>query len=630
MKNINPLPFFRFRKYAHVLKTSYHLYERKKNSFPEETKNTILYHLKSLQEAISTKNSSVAKEEAAQVEKLTIQFLQKTPFEKIRSLVIALAVALCLAILIRQLSFEFYEIPTGSMRPTLKEKDRLFVTKTSFGINLPLSLDHLYFSPDLVKRSGIVVFSGEGMDIPNVDTLYFYIFPGKKQYIKRMIGKPGDILYFHGGLLYGIDKCDNDISKELQLTRLDQIEHVPFLQFEGKISTPSSPVNGVYTPVILKQMNEPIAKLSVSGLNQVTGELLSSANNPSKNPHTIKTYSDLWGIKNFGMARILNKREALQFTNETIATLPLSSYYMEIKHHPSLLNLKIKQDGRGRMRPMLDISTSVIPLTENHLRKLFENLYTVRFTVENGVAYQYGLAPAPLHSPFLPKFPDVPNGTYEFYYGKAYKIGFQGIATELSKDHPLYRFDAEKAQMFYNLGMEFDTRFSPQSKYSPLYPLRYVYFREGDLYVMGSPLFSKEDPLLIQFNEKEKARQALAPPQYPYVPFESSKAPIKDDGSLDIEFIKNYGLTVPEKMYLVLGDNHAVSADSREFGFVPEENLKGAPDLIFWPPGHRFGHPNQPPYPFFNLPRSIIWIVIGLSIGATLLFQRRRNKIPLL
>ena len=375
-------------------------------------------------------------------------------------------------------------------------------------------------------------------------------------------------------------------------------------------------------------MNEPIAKLSVSGLNQVSGELLSSSNNSSKNLHGIKTYSDLWGIKNFGMARILNKREALQFTNETIATLPLSSYYLEIKHHPSLLNLKIRQDGRGRMRPMLDVSVSVIPVTEDHLKKLFSNLYTVRFVVENGVAYQYGLSPAPLHSPFLPKFPDVPNGTYEFYYGKAYKIGFKGIATELPGDHPLYHFDAERAQMLYNLGMEFDTRFSPQSKYSPLYPLRYVYFRNDDLYVMGAPLFSKEDPLLIQFIEKENAKQAAASEQYPYAPFKGSKPPLKKDGSLDIEFIKNYGLTVPKKMYLVLGDNHAVSADSREFGFVPEENLKGAPDLIFWPPGSRFGHPNQPPYPFLNFPRSVIWLIIGLCIIGTLFIQRKRNKLP--
>ena len=92
----------------------------------------------------------------------------------------------------------------------------------------------------LIQRNSIVVFSGEDMDIRDVDTHYFYIFPGKKQYVKRLIGKPGDTLYFYGGLIYGMDKEGKDISHELQLSRLNQIEHIPFIQFEGKITTSKS------------------------------------------------------------------------------------------------------------------------------------------------------------------------------------------------------------------------------------------------------------------------------------------------------------------------------------------------------------------------------------------------------
>ena len=58
---------------------------------------------------------------------------------------------------------------------------------------------------------GIVIFSGQDMDISDVDTKYFLIFPGKKQFIKRLVGKPGDSLYFYGGLIYGIDKDGNDL-----------------------------------------------------------------------------------------------------------------------------------------------------------------------------------------------------------------------------------------------------------------------------------------------------------------------------------------------------------------------------------------------------------------------------------
>jgi len=46
----------------------------------------------------------------------------------------------------------------------------------------------------------------------------------------------------------------------------------------------------------------------------------------------------------------------------------------------------------------------------------------------------------------------------------------------------------------------------------------------------------------------------------------------------------HYPLTeVPERMLFVLGDNRRNSEDSRFFGFVPLENVKGEAFLRFWP-----------------------------------------------
>jgi len=620
-------PSYFLRKKCHqILISSYHRYNKKKSSLTETQRSEIYTHLQALQVALQEKNTKEAKKQADLVENLMRRFLPTSSFEKGRNTVIGISVALAIAILIRLTWFELYEIPTGSMRPTLKEKDRLIVSKTSFGINIPFSTGHFYFSPDLVERNGIITFTGEGMDIKDVDTKYFYLFPGKKQYVKRLMGKPGDTLYFYGGLLYGFDKEGNDICSLLQPSRLDKIEHIPFLGFEGKATAPLYPkANNVYAPIILRQMNEPLAKLSLSNVGQGIGKLLSTPLTPASSKSST-TYASLWGIDNFGMARLLTKEQTLQFTSEQKETLEDALLYMEIKHHPSLYNIKIRQDGRGRMRPSLETSSSILPLQEKDLRTLFSNLYTVRFVVKNGLAYSYGHPKSVLQSPFLPKLPDVPDGTYEFYYGKAYKIVFQGVSIELDSTHPLYTFSPERVQLFYNLGMEFNTSFSPQSRHTPYFPLRYVYFRNGSFYALGAPLFSPDDTTLVQFvqKEKEKAEKSATP----YQPFVDRGPPLLADGSLDTAFIKEYGLNIPDKMYLALGDNHAISADSREFGFVPESNLRGAPDFIFWPPGSRFGHPNQPPYPFFNLPRSIVWVLGFSSIGIALYLQRKSRKIP--
>lgn len=114
----------------------------------------------------------------------------------------------------------------------------------------------------------------------------------------------------------------------------------------------------------------------------------------------------------------------------------------------------------------------------------------------------------------------------------------------------------------------------------------------------------------------------------PYIAFKDNEPPLKD-GQYDAEFIRTFGVTVPNRHYLVLGDNHAMSADSRVFGFVPEENLQGAPSLILWPPGERWGFPLQKPYPILNLPRMIVWSIVGICALVWYLIYRRNLRRPI-
>lgn len=609
---------YTLHKCRKILRTAYSHYKRKRKKLSQDVQKRFESNLLSLQETLQKKDREQANLYAKEIEKLSKMHLHKSLIEQGIDLVLALAFALVVAIAIRQMWFEFYVIPTGSMRPTLKEQDYLFVSKTDFGINTPLRTSHFYFDQDLVKRGGIVVFSGENMDIRDVDTVYFYILPGKKQYVKRLIAKPGDIIYFYGGKLYGLDKQGNEIKDFYGHSWFEKIEHIPFIHFEGKVQTSNAPTQGVYTPAILYQMNQPIAKLYVTPFGQPAGEMLPMPRG-SKNVAPPKNYGDLWGMKNYGMARLLTKEQAARLTSSPVADDGI--LYLEITHHPSLNPPVIERDEYNRVRPALHLSSSLLPLNNEQIARIFSHLYTARFFVKNGYAYRYGVDKKGLTpSQFDPQLPGVPDGTYEFQDGKAHQIVFAGISKELPPSHPLYQNTPERTQLLYNLGIEFDNHFAPKYKNQPYVPSRYVYFRDGDLYLMGYPIITKDEQALKQFvqNEQQKADG-----------FFDAGSPIRADGTLDKELIQKNGLSIPDGMYLVLGDNHAMSADSRVFGFVPEANLRGGASFIFWPTSSRWGALPQPIYPWVNLPKVVIFAAFVIILLISMAYYKRKFQKPL-
>ncbi len=613
---------YTLRKSKRVLWQIHKLYKRKEKSMDPPSKERIQSYLTSLQTAILQKDAEISSRIAKQCEEAARKFMPKSSFDKMRDFTSAILFALCIAIVIRQMWFEFYTIPTGSMRPTLKENDYLVVSKSDYGLNVPLQTSHFYFDPSLVQRGSIVVFTGANMDIVDADTVYFYLFPGKKQFVKRLIGKPGDILYFYGGRIYGINKQGKELDMLTNPEWFQNLEHIPYIRFEGKVETPNPPKSGVYNPVVFYQMNEPIAKLSVTPIGTVQGEML-----PQQGREAVKHYGDLWGMKNYAMSRILTREQAEQIHPKSGADLGTGVLYLELIHHPTLQGAQVIRDEMNRIRPVLSYSTSLIPLQKEHLERIADHMATCRFSVKNGTAYRLGWNARHL-SPYLPKLPGVPDGTYEILDGKGYKVLWGGILKELAPNHPLYSRDPERIQLLYNLGIEFLTQYSPSPK-SNAHPSRYAYFRNQELYLLGAPIYKKEDPDLVLFLKGEYQKQSMSTSVNPYFPFDDSGPPFTKEGKIDPDFIRKYGLIVPEKMYLVLGDNHAMSSDSRQFGFVPEDNLKGGVSFLFWPPGSRMGQPPQPSHPWLTFPNLIVWGVAIASGLAWSAYQRKKLQQPL-
>ncbi len=101
--------------------------------------------------------------------------------------------ALIIALIIRSLLIQPFYIPSSSMEPTLLVGDRLFVTKYSYGYSKhsfpfspPVLTKRILFSEP--KRGDVVVFKTPA--------------DNRTDYIKRLIGLPGDSLQFIDSNLY--------------------------------------------------------------------------------------------------------------------------------------------------------------------------------------------------------------------------------------------------------------------------------------------------------------------------------------------------------------------------------------------------------------------------------------------
>jgi len=98
-----------------------------------------------------------------------------------------------IAIGIRTIAFEPFNIPSGSMIPTLLVGDYLFVSKYSYGY----SRYSMPFGPNL--------FSGRILgSLPDRGDVAVFKLPRdpSQDYIKRIIGLPGDRIQVRAGILY--------------------------------------------------------------------------------------------------------------------------------------------------------------------------------------------------------------------------------------------------------------------------------------------------------------------------------------------------------------------------------------------------------------------------------------------
>jgi signal peptidase I len=606
------------RKSRNILHQCHSAWKKKSDRLSQGKRDEIEQTLRELDQAVQRGDREEADRLATIAEGKIGEHLPSTFWDSAKELLIAIVFALIVATVLRQMWFEFYEIPTGSMRPTFKEQDHLLVTKTSYGINIPLQANQFYFDPTLVNRTAIVIFTGENLDLPDTDALYFGIFPTKKRYIKRLIGKPNDTLWFYGGQIYGLDAEGKEITTWRDADYMSELEYIPFSRFEGRTSSnPSLGSKGGFD-IFLRHFNIPVAKISFSPDGSSIPQLFVNGKWVSEGD---LHYYDFFGMNDFAQVRLLTKEQLESVAGVAKQEIPNtsgeeSSYYLEMRHHPILKGATLLQTSYGMIFPVLKTEQSILPIPERVVTELQQGLYTARFVVKGGLATRYNVVQQEPGRE-SPRLEGVPDGTYEFYYGKGYEIGFMGKATPIGSDHPLYA--RKNFQTLFNAGIELNDSFT-QLGSNLFLPSRYAYYRNGDFYVMGKKILENGDPILVNFIAAEKSKQA----SIDYVPFLDVGAP-----RFDAEWKEKWGeqaLHIPEESYVALGDNHAMSGDSRYFGFVPQQNLQGSPLIKIWP---EVAVPRQPPIAWLKFPSVMVWGMMSLLIGGLVIYFTKKRRRPL-
>jgi signal peptidase I len=108
--------------------------------------------------------------------------------------------AFALALLIKSTLLQAFWIPTGSMESTLVPGDRVIVAKVPYYFHDPQRFDIIVFEePDPAKEpdrgvlGGLTHWLGQGLG---------FTPPDNPDYIKRVIGEPGDVVSAKGGHVF--------------------------------------------------------------------------------------------------------------------------------------------------------------------------------------------------------------------------------------------------------------------------------------------------------------------------------------------------------------------------------------------------------------------------------------------
>jgi signal peptidase I len=161
----------------HLIKESRRILKKKSYRIPASVSAQITADIQALEDALAGVDLEQTRKAIATLDDAMDDHLAFARKSTVREYSESIGVAVAVALLLRAFVVEAFQIPSGSMIPTLEVGDHIFVSKFAFGISVPFTDTKIlqYAEP---QRGDVIVFK--------------YPLDHSIDYIKRVVGLPGD------------------------------------------------------------------------------------------------------------------------------------------------------------------------------------------------------------------------------------------------------------------------------------------------------------------------------------------------------------------------------------------------------------------------------------------------------
>jgi signal peptidase I len=174
----------------HLVKESRRILKRKSYRIPEATAALVAAQADAVDEALKghgPEDLERVRRAIAALDDTMDEHLSFARKSTIREYSESIGVAVAIALLLRAFVVEAFQIPSGSMIPTLQVGDHIFVSKFAYGLTIPFTNTKIV-QLGTPKRGDIIVFK--------------YPLDQSTDYIKRVVGLPGDVIEMRQEELY--------------------------------------------------------------------------------------------------------------------------------------------------------------------------------------------------------------------------------------------------------------------------------------------------------------------------------------------------------------------------------------------------------------------------------------------